>query len=568
MLFVGTKKQARDAIQDTAEAADMPYVNHRWLGGLLTNFQTISLRIKRLHDLERYETEGQLQLLPTRERMAAQADLEKLRANLGGVKNMQRVPDAVFVIDLKTEAIAVREAQRLRIPIIGLVDTNCDPEGIDFVIPGNDDAIRSCAAITGAIGDVVAQGHGVFRAEEERARLERERQEAEERARREAEEQARREAEEKARLAAEEQARREAEEAARARPRSRPGGGRGGGRRLPARPQRLGPRSAQPPAPARRRCRGDTAGPGERAGRQRDAHPEPLRRPRRPRRHRPDRQPPPRLTPEPEPERPPRLRPRRPPSAAAGCPGGRRRAGRRLQPEPGAQPTPEPATAEPPTAAAAAAERRPGGRDASEEQVMSAITAKDVKALRDRTGAGMLACRDALTETERGPRPGGRAPAHARRGPGGQARRRRGPRGRRPDLHPRRQQDRRAGRGRLPDRLRRPQREVRRVRPGRGPARRGGATRGDHRGRVPAEDREREERIATEQAADRPENVRERIVAGKLDKWLDDVVLLRQKHVNEDKHDGKTIEELRAALSAETRENVVIRRFARFAVGG
>jgi small subunit ribosomal protein S2 len=198
VLFVGTKKQARDAIKDTATAADMPYVNHRWLGGLLTNFQTISLRIKRLHDLERYESEGQLDLLPTRERMAAQADLEKLRANLGGVKNMQRVPDAVFVIDLKTEAIAVKEAQRLRIPIIGLVDTNCDPEGIDFVIPGNDDAIRSCAAVTSAIGDVVSQGHSVFRAEEERARLERERQEAEERARREAEEQARREAEEKA----------------------------------------------------------------------------------------------------------------------------------------------------------------------------------------------------------------------------------------------------------------------------------------------------------------------------------------------------------------------------------
>ena len=215
VLFVGTKKQARDAVKDTAESADMPYVNHRWLGGLLTNFQTISLRIKRLHDLERYETEGQLQLLPTRERMAAQADLAKLRANLGGVKNMQRVPDAVFVIDLKTEAIAVREAQRLRIPIIGLVDTNCDPEGIDYVIPGNDDAIRSCAAITSAVGDVVAQGHNVFRAEEERARLERERQEAEERARREAEEQARREAEEEAQREAEEEARREAEEQAR-----------------------------------------------------------------------------------------------------------------------------------------------------------------------------------------------------------------------------------------------------------------------------------------------------------------------------------------------------------------
>jgi small subunit ribosomal protein S2 len=202
VMFVGTKKQARDAIKDTAESAGMPYVNHRWLGGLLTNFQTISGRIKRLHDLERYEADGQLQLLPTRERMAALADLAKLRANLGGVKNMQRQPDAVFVIDLKTEAIAVKEAQRLRIPIIGLVDTNCDPEGIDYVIPGNDDAIRSCAAITRAIGDVVSEAHGAFRAEEERARLERERREAEERARREAEEAARREAEEKARAEA------------------------------------------------------------------------------------------------------------------------------------------------------------------------------------------------------------------------------------------------------------------------------------------------------------------------------------------------------------------------------
>src|ERR1700737_1628277 len=206
VLFVGTKKQARDTVRDVAESAGMPYVNHRWLGGLLTNFQTINQRIRRLHDLERFEAEGQLALLPTRERMAAQADLAKLRANLGGVKNMQRVPDAVFVIDLKTEAIAVHEAQRLRIPIIGLVDTNCDPEGIDFVIPGNDDAIRSCAAIASAIGDVVSQGHGVFRAEEERARLERERQEAEERARREAEEQARREAEEAAAQAAAAQA--------------------------------------------------------------------------------------------------------------------------------------------------------------------------------------------------------------------------------------------------------------------------------------------------------------------------------------------------------------------------
>jgi small subunit ribosomal protein S2 len=209
VLFVGTKKQARDTIKDVAEAADMPYVNHRWLGGLLTNFQTIGLRIRRLHDLERYETEGQLALLPTRERMAAQADLAKLRANLGGVKDMQRVPDAMFVIDLKTEEIAVKEARRLRIPIIGLVDTNCDPDGIDYVVPGNDDAIRSCALITQAIGQVVQEGHSVFRAQEEKAR-----KEAEERARVEAEARAKREAEEQAKREAEEQAKKEAEEKA------------------------------------------------------------------------------------------------------------------------------------------------------------------------------------------------------------------------------------------------------------------------------------------------------------------------------------------------------------------
>jgi small subunit ribosomal protein S2 len=208
VLFVGTKKQARDIVRDVATAAGMPYVNHRWLGGLLTNFQTINQRIRRLHDLERFEAEGQLALLPTRERMARQADLAKLRANLGGVKDMQRVPDAMFVIDLKTEAIAVREAQRLRIPIIGLVDTNCDPDGIDFVIPGNDDAIRSCSLITRAIGDVAAEGRNVFRAEEERAR-----QEAEERARIEAEARAKREAEEDAaRREAEEQAAQQAQE--------------------------------------------------------------------------------------------------------------------------------------------------------------------------------------------------------------------------------------------------------------------------------------------------------------------------------------------------------------------
>ncbi len=252
ILFVGTKKQARDVVQEQADRCGMPYVNQRWLGGLLTNFQTISLRIRRLHDLERYQSEGQLQLLPTRERISALADLAKLQANLGGVKNMERVPNAVFVIDLKTEAIAVREAQRLRIPIIGLVDTNCDPDGIDYVIPGNDDAIRSCAAVTRAIGDVVADSYGAYLAEEERIRQERERREAEQRARREAEEQARREAEEAAKAAADAQAAAQAESepaatspSPRRRPRRRP-------RRAlaaspDARPSRRPPRR-QPPA--------------------------------------------------------------------------------------------------------------------------------------------------------------------------------------------------------------------------------------------------------------------------------------------------------------------------------
>ncbi len=190
ILFVGTKKQARDSVKDAAERAGMPYVNHRWLGGLLTNYQTISQRIRRLHDLEGYEAEGQLALLPTRERMSAIADLTKLRANLGGVKHMQRAPDAIFVIDVNVEEIAVREAQRLRIPVIGLVDTNCDPDGIDFVIPGNDDAIRSCKVISDGLADVIAEARLSFLADEEKARAE-----AEEQARIRAEEQAKIEAE-------------------------------------------------------------------------------------------------------------------------------------------------------------------------------------------------------------------------------------------------------------------------------------------------------------------------------------------------------------------------------------
>lgn len=208
VLFVGTKKQARDSIKETATAAGMPYIDQRWLGGLLTNFQTISKRIKRLLELREWTESGTMQLLPTRERIAAESERDKLEVNLGGVSGMQRTPDAVFVVDLKTEMIGVREADRLRIPIIGLVDSNCDPDPVDYVIPGNDDAIRSCKLIVEAIGSVVGERAQQFRAEEEKARLE-----AEEKARREAEEKAQREAEEKARRE-EEEARKAAEAAA------------------------------------------------------------------------------------------------------------------------------------------------------------------------------------------------------------------------------------------------------------------------------------------------------------------------------------------------------------------
>ena len=205
VMFVGTKKQARDAVKEAAERAGMPYIDQRWLGGLLTNWQTISKRIERLHRLTAWREDGTIDLLPTRERIAAQAEFDKLDQNLGGVKNMQRVPDAVFVVDLKTEVIGVKEATRLKIPLIGLVDNNCDPDPCDFVIPGNDDAIRSCKLIIDAIGDVATERASVFRqAEEERRKAEEERRRAEE------DERQKREAEEKARLEAEEQARQEA----------------------------------------------------------------------------------------------------------------------------------------------------------------------------------------------------------------------------------------------------------------------------------------------------------------------------------------------------------------------
>jgi small subunit ribosomal protein S2 len=158
VLFVGTKKQAQDAVRDEARRVGMPYVNHRWLGGLLTNWRTISDRIQRLHELRSLKTESQLDLLPAKERISMEAELEKLEANLGGVADMRRQPDAVFIVDLRKEQLAVREAQRLGLPVIALVDTNCDPDEAEYVIPGNDDAIRSCGLVIKAIADGIDAG--------------------------------------------------------------------------------------------------------------------------------------------------------------------------------------------------------------------------------------------------------------------------------------------------------------------------------------------------------------------------------------------------------------------------
>jgi small subunit ribosomal protein S2 len=211
ILFVGTKKQARDSVQEWAEKCGMPYVNRRWLGGLLTNFNTIRKRIQRLHELRELQEGGRLELLPTKERMAMEAELRKLEYNLGGVADMQRLPDAVVIIDLKTEEIALREAERLEIPIIGLVDSNCDPGPVSYVVPGNDDAIRSCELVISTLGGAIEGAAAQWRAEEQRRRAE-----EEERKRREEEERKRREAEEKAKQEAEEQAKAEAEAKAKA----------------------------------------------------------------------------------------------------------------------------------------------------------------------------------------------------------------------------------------------------------------------------------------------------------------------------------------------------------------
>jgi small subunit ribosomal protein S2 len=205
VLFVGTKKQARDSIQNWAERSGMPYVNKRWLGGLLTNFQTMSDRIDRLHELTGLKEDGRLDLLPTKERMSMESELEKLEFNLGGVRDMKRLPQAVLIIDLKTEAIAVAEAVRLGIPIIGLVDSNVDPIPVTYPIPGNDDSMRSCELVISTIGSAAENAATAYREAEAKRRAEEEerrRREDEEKRKREEEDRARKEAEEAAAAAA------------------------------------------------------------------------------------------------------------------------------------------------------------------------------------------------------------------------------------------------------------------------------------------------------------------------------------------------------------------------------
>ncbi len=158
ILFVGTKKQAGDSIREEALRANAHYVNARWLGGMMTNFKTIQTRIRRLEQLHKMETDGTFDLLPKKEVVKLQLEIEKLEKYLGGIKNMQKLPSALFIVDPKREKIAVSEARKLGIPIVAIVDTNCDPDEVDYVIPGNDDAIRAVKLISGAIADAIIEG--------------------------------------------------------------------------------------------------------------------------------------------------------------------------------------------------------------------------------------------------------------------------------------------------------------------------------------------------------------------------------------------------------------------------
>ena len=161
VLFVGTKRQAQDAIREESEKCGQYYVNQRWLGGLLTNFQTVQKSIKRLKDLESMQTDGRYEKLTKKERIKLDRERESLNKNLSGIKGMNRLPDAIFIIDVKKEEIAVAEANRLGIPIVAVVDTNCSPEGIDYVIPGNDDALRAVRLFASRIADAIVEGNQI-----------------------------------------------------------------------------------------------------------------------------------------------------------------------------------------------------------------------------------------------------------------------------------------------------------------------------------------------------------------------------------------------------------------------
>jgi len=161
VLFVGTKRQAQDAIREEAEKCGQFYVNQRWLGGLLTNFQTVQKSIKRLKDLEAMQTDGRYEKLTKKERIKLDRERESLNKNLSGIKSMSRLPDVVFIIDVKKEEIAVAEANRLGIPIVAVVDTNCSPDGIDYVIPGNDDALRAVRLFASRISDAIVEGNQI-----------------------------------------------------------------------------------------------------------------------------------------------------------------------------------------------------------------------------------------------------------------------------------------------------------------------------------------------------------------------------------------------------------------------
>ena len=163
VLFVGTKKQAQEPIERQAQACGMPYVNFRWLGGMLTNFQTVHSRVAKLRELQRMVDTGEVDLMSKKEGLKVRRDLAKLERNLGGIKNLEKLPSVIFVIDTKKEHIAVTEANRLHIPVVAIVDTNCDPDVIDYVIPGNDDAIRSAQLMSRVISDAVIEGRELGR---------------------------------------------------------------------------------------------------------------------------------------------------------------------------------------------------------------------------------------------------------------------------------------------------------------------------------------------------------------------------------------------------------------------